>query len=156
MDEDDDDQGRLKIMPVPPTYIYPDRPIKYHGAGMTKALKKLGDKNPYEEARTASNFMFWAKFQQDYYATVIIKNPKITHRAQYVDWEHMARRNDPILVISNCERQRVKKLMGFQQDWNKEIIAQFYAIVHFGHIGTERAMTWMTNGQRYSITFPRF
>jgi hypothetical protein len=29
MDEDDDDQGRLKIMP--PTYIYPDRPVKYHG-----------------------------------------------------------------------------------------------------------------------------
>jgi hypothetical protein len=29
MDEDDDDQGRLKIMP--PTYIYPDRSVKYHG-----------------------------------------------------------------------------------------------------------------------------
>jgi hypothetical protein len=60
MDEDDDDQGRLKIMP--PTYIYPDRPVKYHGAGMTKALKKLRDKNPYEEARTASDPRFWAKF----------------------------------------------------------------------------------------------
>jgi hypothetical protein len=113
IDEDDDDQGRLKIMP--PTYIYPDRQVKYHGAGMTKALKKLRDKNPYEEARTASDPRFWAKFQQDHYATVIIKNPKITHKAQYVDWEHMARKNDPIFneVISNCERQRVKKLMGF-------------------------------------------
>jgi hypothetical protein len=60
MDEDDDDQGRLKIMP--PTYIYPDRPVKYHGAGMTKALKKLRDKNPYEEARTAPDLWFWAKF----------------------------------------------------------------------------------------------
>jgi hypothetical protein len=70
MDEDDDDQGRLKIMP--PTYIYPDRPVKYHGAGMTKALKKLRDKDPYEEARTASDPRFWAKFQQDYYATVIV------------------------------------------------------------------------------------
>jgi hypothetical protein len=29
MDEDDNDQGRLKIMP--PTYIYPDRPVKYYG-----------------------------------------------------------------------------------------------------------------------------
>jgi hypothetical protein len=67
----------------------------------------------------------------------------------------MARKNDPIFneVISNCERQRVKMLMGFRQDWNKEIIAQFYAIVH---VGTERAMTWMTNGQKYSITFHRF
>jgi hypothetical protein len=39
MDEDDDDQGWLKIMP--PTYIYLDRLVKYHGAGMTKSLKKL-------------------------------------------------------------------------------------------------------------------
>ena len=39
MDEEDDDQGRLKIMP--PTYIYPDRPVKYHGSGMTKALKEV-------------------------------------------------------------------------------------------------------------------
>jgi hypothetical protein len=122
-EEDDDDQGRLKIMP--PTYIYPGRPVKYHGAGMNKALKKLRDKDPYEEARTASDPRFWAKFQQDYYATVIIKKPKITHKAQYVDWEHMARKNDPIFNegISNCERQRVKMLMGFRQDWNKEIIA---------------------------------
>jgi hypothetical protein len=79
MDEDDDEQGRLKIMP--PTYTYPDRPVKYHGAGMTKTLKKLRDKNPYEEARTASDPRFWAKFQQNYYATVIIKKPKITHKA---------------------------------------------------------------------------
>jgi hypothetical protein len=56
MDEDDDDQGRLKIMP--PTYIYPDKPVKYHRAGMTKALKKLRYKNPYEKARTASDPRF--------------------------------------------------------------------------------------------------
>jgi hypothetical protein len=156
MDEDDDDQDRLKIMP--PTYIYPDRPVKYHGAGMTKALKKLRDKNPYEEGKTASDPRFWAKFQQDYCATVIIKKSKITHKAQYVDWEHMARKGDPIFdeVIRNCEMQRVKTLMGFQQDWNKEIIAQFFATMHFGYIETDRAMTWMTNGQKYSITFHKF
>jgi hypothetical protein len=116
MDEDDDDQGRLRIMP--PTYIYPDRPIKYHGSGMNNALKKLRDKNPYEEARTAFDPRFWAKFQQDYYTTVIIKKPKITHKAQYVDWGHMARKNDPIFqeVISKYDRQRVKDIMGFRQD----------------------------------------
>jgi hypothetical protein len=74
MDEDHDDQGRLTIMP--PTCMYPDRLVKYHEAGMTKALKKLRDKNPYEEARTTSDLRFWAKFQQDCYATVIIKKPK--------------------------------------------------------------------------------
>jgi hypothetical protein len=55
--------------------------VKYHGSGITKALKKLRDKNPYEEASTASDLSFWAKFQQDYYAIVIIKKPKITHKA---------------------------------------------------------------------------
>jgi hypothetical protein len=42
-----------------------------------------------------------------------------------VNWEHMSRKNDPIFneVISNCERQRAKVLMGFRQDCNKEIIA---------------------------------
>jgi hypothetical protein len=156
MDEDDYDKSRLKIMP--PTYIYPDRPVKYHGAGMTKALMKFVDKNPYEEARTASDPRFWAKFQQDYYATMIIKKPKITHKAQYVDWEDMSRKNDPIFneVINNCERQRVKMLMGFRQDWYKENIAQFYATLYFGYIDTERVMTWMTNGQKYFITFHRF
>jgi hypothetical protein len=66
---------------------------------------------------------------------MIIKNPKNTHKAQYVDWEHMARKNDPIFneVISNCERQRVKMLMGFRQDWNKEIIAQFCHIALLTH-----------------------
>jgi hypothetical protein len=55
----------------------------------------------------------------------------------------MAIKSDPIFdeVISNRERQRVKTLMGFRQDWNKEIIAQFHATVHFGYIDTERAMT---------------
>jgi hypothetical protein len=78
MDEDGDDQGILKIMP--PIYIYPDRPVKYHGAGMTKALTKLRNTDPYEEARTTSDPRFWAKFQHDYYATVIIKKAKITHK----------------------------------------------------------------------------
>jgi hypothetical protein len=50
----------------------------------------------------------------------------------------------------------VKELMGFRQDWNREIIAQFYATVHFGHIESERAMTWMTNGNKYAIHFSQF
>jgi hypothetical protein len=60
----------------------------------------LRDKNPYEDARTASDPRFWEKFQQHYYATVIIKKPKITHKAQHVDWGHMARKDDPFLMRS--------------------------------------------------------
>jgi hypothetical protein len=50
----------------------------------------------------------------------------------------------------------VKELMGFRQDWNREIIAEFYATVHFERIELERAMTWMTNGNKYAIHFSQF
>jgi hypothetical protein len=69
----------------------------------------------------------------------------------------MESKGDPIFteLSTVCERQRVRGLMGFRQDWNKEIIAQLYATVHFGHIESKRSMTWMTNGNKYPIAlFP--
>jgi hypothetical protein len=114
----------------------------------------LRDKDPYASERIATDRRFWATFQRDYYATVIIKKPKITHMEQYVDWTYMESKNDPIFTV--CGHQRVKKLMGFRQDWNREIIAQLYATIHFGYIDTERAMTWMTNGNKHAICFSQF
>jgi hypothetical protein len=55
-----------------------------------------------------------------------------------------------------CVTQRVKELMGFRQDWNKEIIAQFCTTIHFVHVDDERAMQWMTNGNKYVIRCSRF
>ena len=57
-------------------------------------------------------------------------------------------------IISACDHKRIKKLMGFRNDWNKEIVAQFYATVYFGYIDGERAMFWMTEGTLYRITYP--
>jgi hypothetical protein len=62
MEEDDDDQGRLRIMP--PTYIYPDRPVKYHGAGMTKALKKLRARTHMRRARPRRIRVFELNFSK--------------------------------------------------------------------------------------------
>jgi hypothetical protein len=70
----------------------------------------------------------------------------------------MESKNDPIFtkLSTVCGHPRVKELMGLRQDWNREIIAQFYAIVHFGCVEEERAMTWMTNGNKHAIRFSRF
>jgi hypothetical protein len=78
--------------------------------------------------------------------------------AQYVDWTYMESKNDPIFTELSivCGHQRVKELMGFRQDWNREIIARFYAMVHFGYIEEERVMMWMTNGNKHAIRFSRF
>lgn len=90
----------------------------YHGEGMTRKLKKLRNVNPYDSDKIISDARFWDKFQQDFCTTVIIKKSKITHIAQYVDLGHTEQKNDPIFneVISTCEQQRVKFLMGFRYD----------------------------------------
>ena len=70
----------------------------------------------------------------------------------------MKKANDPLFqeIISACESKHVKELMGFQKDWNKEVIAQFYATMHFGYLRDDRAMFWMTEGNYYRVTFAQF
>jgi hypothetical protein len=38
MDDDDDGGGTCRLKVVKPIYIVPNKPVKYHGAGMTKKL----------------------------------------------------------------------------------------------------------------------
>jgi hypothetical protein len=156
--DDDDDDGTCRLKVVKPIYMFPNKLVKYNGTGMPKKLQKLRDKDPYASERTATDRRFWATFQQDYYATVIIKKPKITHMAQYVDWTYMESKNDPIFtkLSTACGRQRLKELMGFRHDWNREIITHFYATVHVGHIESQRNMIRITNGNKHAIRFSQF
>jgi hypothetical protein len=57
MDEDDDD-GACRLKVVKPIYMFPNKPIKYHGTGMTKKLQKLRDKDLYASERTATDRRF--------------------------------------------------------------------------------------------------
>ena len=70
----------------------------------------------------------------------------------------MARKNNAIFneVMAECANKRIKALMGFKHSWNKEIIAQFYTTVFFGHHDGERTMFWMTEEEKYQISFPDF
>ena len=87
-----------------------------------------------------------------------MKKSKITHEAQFVDWEYIRRKNNVIFneVLAECEEKRIRHLMDFKHGWNKEIIAQFYATIFFGYHESERAMFWMTEEQKYHITFSEF
>jgi hypothetical protein len=70
----------------------------------------------------------------------------------------MERENDPLFkeIISACENKKIKKLMGFKNHWNMELIAQFYATVFFGSLDGERSIFWMTEGQVYRIKIKQF
>ena len=43
-----------------------------------------------------------------------------------------------------------------EDEWNKEVIAEFYATIYFGYIEDERAIFWMTKGSYYKAKFTQF
>jgi len=112
----------------------------------------------YPKPKNSADPRFHTLFQQDFYESVILRDRKIAIEAQCVDWRSMEKANDPLFqkIIDACESKHVKDLMGFQKDWNKEVIAQFYATVHFGYLKDDRAMFWMTEGNYYRVTFAQF
>ena len=123
--EEDEEAGGDAPVITKPRYPIGLAPTNCFVDGMTETVKRLRGENPYAEARSARNLRFWSTFQQDFYTTVILKKSKITHEAQYVDWEYMARTNNVIFneVMAECANKRIKVLMGFKHSWNKEIIA---------------------------------
>jgi hypothetical protein len=53
MDDDDGGGGSCRLKVVKPIYMFPNKPVKYHGTWMTKKLQKLRDKDPYASERTS-------------------------------------------------------------------------------------------------------
>ena len=53
------------------------------------------------------------------------------------------------------EQFGIEHMLTFHKDFDPEIIAQFFASVHFG-VNEERTMTWMTNGRQLSATWKEF
>jgi hypothetical protein len=169
-DEEEEQQGGQQQQlgrpyirePNYPSYRWP---IDYYQAGMADTVVNLRRTNPASEERTSIDYRFRTIFQRDYYTTAIItsRKSKITNDAQYLDWEFMERKNNPIFdkVIQACEAKGIKALMGFKQHWNKELIAQFYVTMYFDYVPKEdgrsdRAMFWMTEGESHHLSFSNF
>ena len=53
------------------------------------------------------------------------------------------------------EQFGIEDFISFHKDFDPEIVAQFFASVHF-HTDEARTMTWMTNGKRLSATWKEF
>ena len=126
-----------------PTIRVPHKALGYAATsykGKTQMVMEERVKDPRQVQKSAADYRFHTTFQQDFYETVIITKERPVSESQWVDWNHMANQNDPIFdqVIAACERTHIKRLMGFKFDWNKEIIAQFYATLYIeeeGNIG---------------------
>jgi hypothetical protein len=87
------------------------------------------NENRYDWTTELHNHRFWNNFQDDWYLTIMKdrKNP-ITSQL-YVDWPYMQMKCDPVFhrVIAKAQRLGIYDVLGMYQDWNTELVAQFYA-----------------------------
>ena len=58
-------------------------------------------------------------------------------------------------ALDLVEQFGIEEFITFHMDFDLEILAQFFASVHF-HTDEERTMTWMTNGKRMSTKWKEF
>lgn len=100
--------------------------------------------NPLENAK--GNELFWTKQQNLIYIDVIKSKHNIYVPMQWIDMNHL--RKDRAYfgeALDLVEQFGIDDFIMFHMDFDPEIVAQFFASVHF-HTDEERTMTWMTNG----------
>ena len=59
-------------------------------------------------------------------------------------------------MIVACKRQNIYNLLELRQNWNSEIIAQFYSTLWREGEGKDAIMHWMLEGKRFQVTYRRF
>ena len=58
-------------------------------------------------------------------------------------------------ALDLMEQFGIEDVISFHLDYDPQIMAQFFASVHF-HTDEERSMTWMTNGQQMTAKWKEF
>ena len=115
-------------------------------------LRKWREADPYaSRRRTAVDYRFHTKEQQDFYETVLLDKKPIVCDMRWVDWtyikdneEHYPGVQDSFIAcgVADFVGQKLTK-------WNEELIMQFYSTAHFYPDGR---ITWMSEGTRYQST----
>jgi hypothetical protein len=75
---------------------------------------------------------------------------------KYVDWAYFEKLNDPFFnqAIAKCKEFRLYDIMGFQYDWNEEILAQFHSFLYYD--ARKIAFFWTTEGVKYGVDYMTF
>jgi hypothetical protein len=102
---------------------------------------------------------FWLPHQADWYESVIMPMTHRTTPMRYIDWQHLLSFPAPIRevaqeVYNECKKKRLADLMAMKQDWNDEVIAQFYATLYIHQ--QSKTLYWALGGRRFSITLVAF
>ena len=116
--------------------------------------------NPYVNPRAnfRGNELFWTKQQNLIYLDVIKDKQNTYVDVHWIDMNHMREDKHRAYfgeALDLVEQFAIEDVISFHLDFDPELVAQFFASVHF-HSDEERRMTWMTNGRQMTATWKDF
>ena len=109
-------------------------------------------------ANLRGNDLFWTKQQNLIYLDVIKAEKNIYMDVHWIDMNHMRQdkhRDYFGEALDLVEQFGIEHLLTFHLDFHPEIVAQFFASVHF-HFYEAHTMTWMTNGKQMTAKWKDF
>ena len=119
-----------------------------------KLMEEAREINPYVVRKDLGiDYRFWNEFDSNFYATAILASMKTKIiKMQYIDWDEMQDKEEPEFdnVIKICDKFQLSDIMGFQYNWNEEVLAQFHATYFYDQ--TSDKIHWMTDGWHYEST----
>ena len=116
--------------------------------------------NPYANphANIRGNDFFWTKQQNLIYLDVIKGKQNTYVDVHWIDMNHMREDKHRAYfgeALDLVEQFSIEDVISFHLDFDPELVAQFFASVHF-HTDEDRRMTWMTNGRQLTATWKEF
>ncbi|KAE8805709.1 hypothetical protein D1007_18214 [Hordeum vulgare] len=114
-------------------------------------IATLRKKNPYclRQDDALVGHPFWNKTQSLIYSKIIKTRTNLFVDVKSIDMGHVTSNPHTAYfteAYALCEKWGLGPIIGFNKDFDSEIVAQFYDIVHF-HEGDERLLTWMTGAR---------
>jgi hypothetical protein len=108
------DMGHLVFRaPTNPTWR-----VKVSYKGKTESVRENRRILARTQPRDAYDYRFHSRFQQDFYASVIMTKSKLVVNSQWIDWAYMENKHDPIFdgVIAACQVKHLRDILAFKKD----------------------------------------
>ena len=151
-EEDDEEQVLRKLKPKIPDHNDAHPVAEDMKLRRDSGLRKWREADPYaSRRRTAVDYRFHTKEQQDFYETVLLDKKPIVCDMRWVDWTYIKDNEEYYPGVQDSFKAcGVEDFVGQKlTKWNEELIMQFYSTAHFYPDGR---ITWMSEGTRYNST----
>ena len=151
-EDDDEEQVLRKLKPKIPDHNDAHPVAEDMKLRRDSGLRKWREADPYaSRRRTAVDYRFHTKEQQDFYETVLLDKKPIVCDMRWVDWTYIKDNEEYYPGVQDSFKAcGVEDFVGQKlTKWNEELIMQFYSTAHFYPDGR---ITWMSESTWYQST----